>query len=69
MLFASKGHEVRLFDVIPDALKTAQAEIQKKLDILEKAEQLKNAEVYNAKKQFEFIRSKLVYIIKFSNNM
>ena len=58
MLFASQGHQVRLYDAIPQALDTGIVEIEKKLTSWEKSGQLKNASKYGAKKQFELIKGK-----------
>jgi len=56
MLFASQGHQVRLYDAIPQALDTAIVEVQNKLNSWEKSGQLKNASKYSAKKQFQNIQ-------------
>jgi 3-hydroxyacyl-CoA dehydrogenase len=55
MLFASGGHHVRLYDVIPEALQAAPIEIKKNLQTLEKDGQLKNGDKLNAEKQFSLI--------------
>jgi len=56
MLFASGGHEVRLYDVIPDALESAYREIQKNLATLEKDGQLKGSDKLNAGQQAKLIK-------------
>jgi len=55
MLFASGGHTVRLFDVLPQALAAAPLEIQKGLIALEEKGQLKNSTKLSAAEQFKLI--------------
>ena len=55
MLFASGGHRVRLYDVIPEAIQAATIQIKTQLETLEKNGQLKNSDKLNAEQQFNLI--------------
>jgi len=55
MLFASGGHQVRLYDSDPAALKLAVAEVHSKLKSLEESGDLKNSSQFSAEKQGRLI--------------
>jgi L-gulonate 3-dehydrogenase len=56
MLFASGGHEVRMYDIIPEALEASYREIKITLVNLEKKGQLKGSDKRNAAQQADLIK-------------